>query len=279
MRTHEIIELRGAVLVTAQALDELNQTLEQIAASLGKDPVPTPNYSGVLSDGTKVEFDSFAELAGYPNRSSRRLTRINAFLATELESKGQERTFKMVVAIGASIPCWINIDGEQRHSMHARELMQNIIERIRANYGWIYWPESSLIFLITAALFGAVTSALFGHSADRDYLQRVKFAADMLKANPSSESTQRAIEAAKELPWIHTFWGVEYWMICVGIILVSLAFIGLRAWPWRQVVLEIGQEIERNATRREWRKWITVTVLAGVPLALLVRLLATKVGL
>lgn len=36
------------------------------APSLQLEETPTPVYSGLLSDGTKVEFDSFSELMGYP---------------------------------------------------------------------------------------------------------------------------------------------------------------------------------------------------------------------
>ncbi|MCX7364365.1 MAG: hypothetical protein NTV97_21355 [Alphaproteobacteria bacterium] len=95
MRTHETIEIKGAVVVTKQAFEEMNRVLEQIAASLEIDPTPTPVYSGLLSDGTKVEFDSFEELVGYPNRASRRLTRLEAKLASEKGERGKERVFDL----------------------------------------------------------------------------------------------------------------------------------------------------------------------------------------
>ena len=206
MRTHETIEVRGSVVVSKQALDEMNRVLEQIEASLKAEPPPTPVYSGLLSDGTKVEFDSFSELADYPNRTSRHLTRLESKLATEKKPEGLARTFSLEVVIGGPTPCVISIDGEQRHSLHARELMQDVVERIRAGYGWMYngLGEGIIGVLLVGGLLGAPVIWFFGMLFDRDRERTVKHAAEMVKINPTSDATRRAIAEANEPPWNHT---------------------------------------------------------------------------
>jgi hypothetical protein len=282
MRTHETIEMKGAAVVTKQALAEMNGVLEQIATSLEAEPKPTPVYSGLLSDGTKAEFDSFEELEGYSNRTSRRLTRLEAKLSMEKKAEDQRRLFNLEVVIGGPTACVISIDGEQRHSLHARELMQDIVERIRAGYSWMYYQSifgGIAFFLMMACLVGSPLVGFIGAEGDSEHRRKVSHAAEMMKINPASEVTKKAVAEANAPVWTHTLWGVEYWtwlLIAAASVFVTLLIMD-RLWP--RIVFEIGQEIERSSGRKDKRKWFVMALLLGVPLTLLSRLLGSRLGL
>jgi hypothetical protein len=275
MRTHETIILKGAVVITKQALEDLNRILEQIAGSLGLETAPIPEYSGSLSDGTIVEFDSFSELAHYPNRSSRRLVRLTAKLETPTETSPQE-AFKLEVVVLASSKSLavISIDGDQKDSLHAREVFTNVTERMRAGYRWMYLiPDPVLGFFFLGSLVGAFPAWLL----ESDAQFRVKHAADMVKINPALDATKKAVADAQG--WNFLVWGVDLWIW--ALILAAIVFVlsVIRDTHWPKLVFEIGQEIDRSNARKERRKWIVVALVLGVPVALLTRFIGSRLGI
>ena len=100
-----------------------------------------------------------------------------------------------------------------------------------------------------------------------------------MKISPTAEVTKQAVEEASKIPWKHTFYGLEYWIWLAGGAAVIWGLSVFAAALWPRTVFEIGHEVERSGTRKERRKWVVVSVLLAIPLALLTRAFGTRLGI
>jgi hypothetical protein len=242
MHTQETVEIRTAVVVTKEALEECERALREVverskaSATTNLDRFNVV-HSATLVDDTTVTFSSFVELLNYSNRSDRRLVEVtfktqpalSGFVDVDVRFGG-----KWGLAFSASV------SGEEAEALRAKERCKNVAEKVRAAYQWMYEPTLValyfLIWLAVCVLFGVVMSG-----------------------------GSRVEEASwRDMVFVAPF------------VLWSGAEARKRLFP--RVVFELGQEKERSARRAAIRRWVVTAIFLGVPLAIFSRLIGTRLG-
>ncbi len=289
MRTNETIEVKGAIVVTKHALEEINQLIMRIGkersdrltqelgdiGNMSADtalPSEFVKYSGALSDGTQVQFESFSELISYPNRSSRHLVRLAATLQGSTSDD-----FKMEITIGGSdVPCVVAIDGDHRDTLHAKDLAKDIISRISVGYGWLYWFSPG--FFLFTVIVGGGLGVYLKDEVDRDQKVRstILKALEYLPPDPYLEKMKAQYDTSVVAD--HTYWGIlDYQWIWALVVL--FVFVGCARFLWPRLVFEIGQEIERSERRKAYRRWVVTGLILAIAVSILGRYLGKQIGL
>lgn len=252
MRTNETISVRGAIHVTKTALEDINRVLETIASELWAKynatvvaPDAFATYWGTLVDGARVEFASFEELIGYPNRAGREITRLHARLRDVFPGHG----FSLEITLGGLVPCVVEISGDLKDALHAKELCQDIIARIRAGHSWVHRVSWYTLLILISPILTLVLPLGF--------------------ASRFFESTRFGSEQQ-----FYVFMG---WVSAGFFALAMVTAVSQSLWP--RVVFAIGQQIERNESRVVRRRWLITGLALAVLVSLFSRYIGTRMGL
>jgi hypothetical protein len=247
MQTREVVEIKTAVVITGGTLEECHRVLRDVAEK-ARQRITAPSetfgveYTARLADGARVTFASFEELFNYSNRWDRRLVAVTC--RTEPRFRSDVTRVELELGRGVATVFSAVIEGEVGEALSIKELCKNIQARVRTGYGWMYlFPLELTYFGI-----GALALSLF-------ILMCVTF-------------VEKGLETFNTL-------GIVAALLFPAMTLGALS----RGFLFPRTVFEIGQEVERQATRKGIRKWVLTAIVLGVPLALLIRWMAGRAGI
>jgi hypothetical protein len=247
MRTREIVEIATAARVTEEVLEECHALLSEVAAQCGKapkvaqsEPVTfSPSYTAILIDQAKVKFESFEELTQYSNRKDRRIIQLTAKLEPEFLAP-----LKVDIEFGrASAAFLASVDGEEAAALQVKERCKDIASRARVSYGWMYSNWTMVVYIVLWLISGALAGLAIG--------------------NRLTGGDATALIS----------------LIGPGLVVVLWLSATARAKLFPRMIFELGQEQARSDGIKSVRRWVLTTLVLGIPVAILVRFIASTLGM
>jgi hypothetical protein len=245
MQTSEVVKVEGAALVTKEALDECHRTL----LDAGKRCVELAKEQH--EKGTPIEPRYTARLADGASVTFGSFEDLLAYSnrndrrITRLTARTEPyhlAPLAVELSFGDGDGYIATVKGEEAEALRIKERCRDIAARVRTYHGWLY---SMPMYVLRGVLWVFSTAGLGAFVAGLFF--------------------------AYTLPW----W--TFPALAVPVLYAAGYFAMPTLFP--PLVIELGQEADKNERRKSIRKWVLTALVLGIPIALAVRFFAKGLGL